>query len=910
MSPEYLIMERRNIVRQKIQRAFVQIVTSVKLANKLNFTDLNIVAEDFFKELFNLIYDYKIKNANAIRQNESTIDLFYEHEGIAYQITSQNKKEKIAKTVDGFIREERYTAYSKLIIFSITAENKCKSDALDRLEEFNVEGLCINVSDLEKEILFELESSRLEVIADFLEYETNPHLKKRTVNQNEADEALTSLHIVDQIHTVLHRFDGFVMIHPRTLSRIYPFNLREKICDSYSNYCLKTNNKAIHELLTKVKVNHDHQIEISDAELLPYEDKLKDIFLRLNHSLVYCICYREKYEEIEHHGISLLKYDEACECNQCRYQRFNTRPLFDLLKEKSIAPSENLTEALSEGYYLCKLGEHIRGWQVFDSVAEQSLQQNNNVTYFIAQHNSLAIHNFIESPWWENESKAILPKIRKIDLHSILCSLEVAVEVRDELVRVKEDYHLNYSREKIEEYAETIRHIKVRYENKGFSSGSSVLKLLRQEIFLLFRFYSSNAIISDDFFPFRATMTKGIDALFNSYTTDARYQYRHTGFDSFTLMMMIFYVEEDAIKRIFKTYKITGIEIAEKEAERFVGTVANFFTSQYTDTWSEPKFSADLKRQDYFSRYRQSLRHMFVRVMLILSKLTLTIEQCKPLTGPFVRFLRAGDDMNHMSWESVVPFLDKYIAAFSIQQIKSIIETVVSEKRHHSGDDVLQAICESAAKAGFVSDDPDFFTEILDGVSKPCRKCKRIHDMTQILAVWSIADQAGRGLIRQQATGYLQKMFDADFYQDAVFSGVLTKDDSPAFLSAYIQHANTHCNRHDIREENGHWIFQSYIGYNCINCLLYMEADFSRTDIQELAAKSEYYNWLVNHEHYDYTNFEFKWLTDACPYYLRVNLWKLKALKKELEKHLSGHYDEGLAKFFVRYFLTSEYQHV
>ncbi|HNP98413.1 MAG TPA: SMEK domain-containing protein, partial [Bacteroidia bacterium] len=93
-------MDRRLVAIRKIEFAFAFIVARVKLSNKLNFIDINIVAEDFFKTLLNLIYEYDLKNSNAVRQNESAIDLFYNKEKIAYQITSQNKSTKISKTVD------------------------------------------------------------------------------------------------------------------------------------------------------------------------------------------------------------------------------------------------------------------------------------------------------------------------------------------------------------------------------------------------------------------------------------------------------------------------------------------------------------------------------------------------------------------------------------------------------------------------------------------------------------------------------------------------------------------------------------------------------------------------------------------------------------------------------------------
>jgi hypothetical protein len=234
-------MDRRIITIQKIQFALAFVVARVKISNSLNLTDISIIAEDFFKTLFNLLYDYDLKNANSFKQNESAIDLFFNTDKIAYQITSQNKATKISETVTRFIKTEKYLSYSTIIIFSITAENKCSSNALQKLEEYNVNGKYINVSDLEREIITNLETEKLELIAQFLEYETNPYRKNKPKSKIAIDKKLKSLHIIDQIDTVLRYFDGFSLIHPRTLSKLYPFNTDKRTYDTYSNYCLKTN---------------------------------------------------------------------------------------------------------------------------------------------------------------------------------------------------------------------------------------------------------------------------------------------------------------------------------------------------------------------------------------------------------------------------------------------------------------------------------------------------------------------------------------------------------------------------------------------------------------------------------------------------------------------------------------------
>ncbi len=893
-------------MRDEVDIKLRQYVDGIKVRTKGNMNDEAVDAEGFFRNLLNVLYDFNLSKDKIESAHNETIDLHCIEKKICIQVTAQNNRGKVNYTIQHFTNTKRFELYDQLHFLIIDRERNFDYDT-NKLENHGVKIVFHDITTIFRKLQTDFDDyDKMFKVYDFVMKDLDKEYARRVdeKRKSKVEEEMTGKHIVEQMFIVLKKFVGFKCIYPRTLSKLYPFNTEKRTHDAYSHYCLKTNNKEIHALLQKVKVK-GNEIEISDDSLLPFSDKLKEIFTILNYSLVRCIAYWEKYTEIEHHKISILNGNPDCTCHQCQYQRFDLQSLFPLLKEKAIQHSENLVEGLNEGYYLHKLGEPIKASQVFNSVALKSIEQKEPVIQFLAQHNSLAIYNFVDSPWWQSEAKAILPKIEEIDLHNLISQLDVPIIVRDELIKVKEDYHLHQSRERIEEYAESIRGTKALYADRGYSSGTAAPNLLWEEIHLLFYFHSINSIVSDDFFSFRATITKGVDALFNSYTTDSRYAYRYKEIDSFILSMMLFYVDDDSIKKIFKTYGITTIAIANEEKKAFIKLMANFFIAQFTsNTWTGPQFYTDIKRQEYFSHYRQLLRHLFNRVMLILSKLDLTSQDLNPLTQPFTDFLKAAEDLNHSSWSSAAEFLDRHIQAFNNKQIQDILESCLSEKNHRTGGDSLEEICSSAAeKAKFVIADQVFFLKLFSRVSTPCPSCNCIHDLTQILAFWDIADESGKRLIKQKAIDYLEVTFDADFYQEAAYTGVFKKDEQPNFLKQYITYAQENCHSYDLKEEHGHWIFNSYVGYNCVYCLDYLGVDFNDEAMQVIAQKSNYYNWLINFKNYNYSNFPFRWLTDACPLYLRKQLYKVDSLKKEVANELAEKYDEKLAPFYVKYLL-------
>jgi len=290
--------------------------------------------------------------------------------------------------------------------------------------------------------------------------------------------------------------------------------------------------------------------------------------------------------------------------------------------------------------------------------------------------------------------------------------------------------------------------------------------------------------------------------------------------------------------------------------------------------------------------------------MLLLSKAELTDEELKPIAEPFVNYLRVAEDFNHNNWTYAIKFLKTKIQIFSTEQIKKIIELTIDDKHHNSGNDALKTICDIAfKKANFILTENDkvFFEKLFNNVTTACKRCNRVHDTKQIFASWKIADETGKQAIKQKAVEYLQGKFDADFYMNAAFKGVFTKDENPEFLKSFIESAVENCSAYDIKQENGKWKFQNFTGFKFINCLAYLNVNFKQEDVQEISKKSDYYNWLINCETYDYTNFDLKWLTELFfPYHIKEKLQQIEPLKEKVIKELKDNYNTKLAEFYTK----------
>ena len=196
-SKEGLSMLNKEIYLKEVAGSLALLSKEVTILNAVNLYDINIVAEDFFPGLLNLVYEYKLKNANYLEKNAPAIDLFDNINKIAVQVTSDNSSKKINHTIEEFNKNESYKIYNRLIILILTQKKKYTT-------EFNTDGKFVfdkmkdiwDVEDLMKDIR-DLETDRIKEISSYLSKELCD--KYYAVKETQASEIDTIIALIEYI---------------------------------------------------------------------------------------------------------------------------------------------------------------------------------------------------------------------------------------------------------------------------------------------------------------------------------------------------------------------------------------------------------------------------------------------------------------------------------------------------------------------------------------------------------------------------------------------------------------------------------------------------------------------------------------------------------------------------------------
>ena len=145
-----------------ITEALSHIANKVNLHNHLNLQDINILLENFFRDILNIIYrDRDFKNLNTEESNFTAIDLGDDKKELAIQITSTTAIKKVRNTVEKY--KEEY-GYKKLIMLYVKMDKPSRTidiniEAHDKIEieEWSIKDLCAKISDLEDVDILEIQ---------------------------------------------------------------------------------------------------------------------------------------------------------------------------------------------------------------------------------------------------------------------------------------------------------------------------------------------------------------------------------------------------------------------------------------------------------------------------------------------------------------------------------------------------------------------------------------------------------------------------------------------------------------------------------------------------------------------------------------------------------------------------------
>ena len=157
------MIEARKIAFDNISRTLAITRYDIEQHQSINDQSLNIHSENWFRDIFNFIYNAQFVNANFDTRtgNSLAIDLLDKHQKIAYQITTTRTKEKVDDTFKK-MQATTYKEYTLKILFLLDKAQfkQVTKQYFQDIHGINIEDHLLDYTDLLKDIEA-LESDRL-----------------------------------------------------------------------------------------------------------------------------------------------------------------------------------------------------------------------------------------------------------------------------------------------------------------------------------------------------------------------------------------------------------------------------------------------------------------------------------------------------------------------------------------------------------------------------------------------------------------------------------------------------------------------------------------------------------------------------------------------------------------------------
>lgn len=109
---------------KRLKKCLIEIEKAIKISNRKNLTDINVICEEIFGMILNKLYNIHLVSMSAeVSGNFIAVDLVDYENRIAYQVTSQDSRNKIDRTIQKFNNSDLYKNISELRILILKTKD-------------------------------------------------------------------------------------------------------------------------------------------------------------------------------------------------------------------------------------------------------------------------------------------------------------------------------------------------------------------------------------------------------------------------------------------------------------------------------------------------------------------------------------------------------------------------------------------------------------------------------------------------------------------------------------------------------------------------------------------------------------------------------------------------------------------
>lgn len=682
-------------------------------------------------------------------------------------------------------------------------------------------------------------------------------------------EVISKKHIIDQCYESLKRFEGFNFITPKTISKIFPFNINDtRDYSSYNLFCLTTNNLQITNLfqitelkngIYRIKPENENQCKNANT-------KLRFIHKYLRENLITCIQTTQQTQ----HPFKAIPHKD-CNCNACLSDEFK---FTELIKES--VNNKEISLSSSYGYY--KLHDFSKAKTILNSYIRS---ETNPIKLSIARYNEYWLQ-ILDSN--ENISRfEFSTKIRNIKVDS--------EPVQEAILNLEQDKVLCDAHFKVDNLLNQIQRIFNAYKKPGFeTNGPNYANQLYIETLILFNYYRNNFLVKDIYSEYKTLNKKAFTGWLLSLNTSEKYNEKLKELDAFQVSVCINNFNGKELLSIIKETNTNTLKINEK-AKIYLSKISLNFFSQFNE---EDSVYGDYVNKSF--SLASSHRSIFQVILINLAYSSIS-KPPKDFYYSLYNYIKKQQFLYLYDYKYIgILFRKKGFWFTPIQHIELLKYQL--ELDTTSSTDLISALLYSLKRnhTDYKIEESDFSTGILNLIKRYNFSHEAINDL-RLISSETILEELDNILISN-----LKKEFNYYLYRQLLIDNVALLDNDNHLFISYVKELNKIKGQSVITNENGREYIYSYEFLNFISSILHSKTRTFHDQIikENLTNLSQYQKWLIDPINYDYKNFKVDWIQMSDIDIVLKHLGKSSKLKNLILNDLKLNPDKNLSQLYIR----------
>jgi hypothetical protein len=582
------------------------------------------------------------------------------------------------------------------------------------------------------------------------------------------------------------------------------------------------------------------------------------------------------------HGDKLSIYkepDSNCRCSYCTYRRLS----FDVTIKNVYDDKDELKRA----FVLFQLGKFNESLIVYNNIYENAIKEDHKT---MAYRILLILHWVAHYTEYQNDDdlqeKALIYKIKSIDREkAFLSALHESKLDKEIALFLHGDTLINHYRLAIDEYSKKIKEHYRSQLGASYSSNSNLQNLINEFLsFEMFTVYNGMAYIR--YSDFGDICDGFIEAIFISITLNEYQSSRIEYLDDYLLEKMLFYGKADKMIRHFNHYVKRQIPYQSKQ-KAFEKIALNFLSS---DKEIIEQF-ASVKYYEGNSSFFKIFWNLILLLAIIDFEETFVINCTKKINNFLERLpKRETHQLNHLA--SLINSKGKVLQKRILQPLFKFILT--APNLHN--ESLFDAMSPEEGYKFKLDLSVLEFENLLSMSLNKCDKCGEYHKNI-VYHMFPLLSKKFQALTSVKINQQLKTKFDRDLYFISVMGDII---DYRPFFNQYLNlFVPVNKSESPFSHLQGEILYQHLS--NLMNLVFKTKARLPKNHKEQFKGLTNYYNWLLDMNGFNYDKFKPIWLIQyAIKYYLE-EAFSVEKVKASVRKFLKANNQPTLAFYYSQY---------